>query len=102
MRILLIGQAAFAAKVLEDMTERGDNVVAVYLPPDRPGGRTDAAGGSLEKLYRFVLVNNGGRDNVDLILKVVHCDVLAHAVQIIRQGFERKYTPICSNSLSQK
>jgi len=41
MRILLIGQAAFAAKVLEDMTERGDNVVAVYLPPDRPGGRTD-------------------------------------------------------------
>ena len=41
MRILLIGQAAFAAKVLEDMMERGDNVVAVYLPPDRPGGRTD-------------------------------------------------------------
>jgi methionyl-tRNA formyltransferase len=41
MRILLIGQAAFAAKVLESMMERGDNVVAVYLPPDRPGGRTD-------------------------------------------------------------
>ncbi len=41
MRILLIGQAAFAAKVLEDMTERGDNVVAVYAPPDRPGGRPD-------------------------------------------------------------
>jgi len=41
MRILLIGQAAFAAKVLESMMERGDNVVAVYLPPDIPGGRTD-------------------------------------------------------------
>ena len=41
MRILLIGQAAFAAKVLESMSERRDNVVAVYLPPDRPGGRTD-------------------------------------------------------------
>lgn len=41
MRILLIGQAAFAAKVLESMLARGDNVVAVYVPPDRPGGRTD-------------------------------------------------------------
>ncbi len=41
MRIILIGQAAFAAKVLESMLERGDNVVAVYVPPDRPGGRTD-------------------------------------------------------------
>jgi methionyl-tRNA formyltransferase len=42
MRILLIGQAAFAAKTLESMLARGDNVVAVYAPPDRPGGRTDA------------------------------------------------------------
>ena len=41
MRILLIGQAAFAAKALESMLDRGDNVVAVYAPPDRPGGRTD-------------------------------------------------------------
>ena len=41
MRILLIGQAAFAAKVLESMLERGEDVVAVYAPPDRPGGRTD-------------------------------------------------------------
>jgi methionyl-tRNA formyltransferase len=41
MRILLIGQAAFAAKVLESMLERGEDVVAVYVPPDRPGGRTD-------------------------------------------------------------
>ena len=41
MRILLIGQAAFAAKVLENLLERGENVVAVYSPPDRPGGRTD-------------------------------------------------------------
>ena len=41
MRIVLIGQAAFAAKTLESMLERGDNIVAVYLPPDRPGGRTD-------------------------------------------------------------
>ena len=41
MRIILIGQAAFAAKVLESLLEKGENVVAVYAPPDRPGGRTD-------------------------------------------------------------
>ena len=41
MRIILIGQAAFAAKVLKSLIERGENVVAVYAPPDRPGGRTD-------------------------------------------------------------
>jgi methionyl-tRNA formyltransferase len=41
MRIILIGQAAFAAKVLESLLERNENIVAVYAPPDRPGGRTD-------------------------------------------------------------
>ncbi|MFO7555994.1 MAG: methionyl-tRNA formyltransferase [Desulfobacterales bacterium] len=41
MRIVLIGQAAFGAKVLERLLERNENVVAVYAPPDRPGGRTD-------------------------------------------------------------
>jgi methionyl-tRNA formyltransferase len=41
MRILLIGQAAFGAKVLEALLERNDNIIGVYAPPDRPGGRTD-------------------------------------------------------------
>jgi methionyl-tRNA formyltransferase len=41
MRIVLIGQAAFAAKVLESLLENNENVVAVYAPPDRPGGRSD-------------------------------------------------------------
>ena len=41
MRILLIGQAAFGANVLEKLMERNENVVGVYTPPDRPGGRTD-------------------------------------------------------------
>ncbi|MFC1814127.1 methionyl-tRNA formyltransferase [Thermodesulfobacteriota bacterium] len=41
MRIVLIGQAAFAAKVLESLLENNENVVAVYVPPDRPGGRSD-------------------------------------------------------------
>ncbi len=41
MRILLIGQAAFGAKVLESLLERNENIIGVYLPQDRPGGRTD-------------------------------------------------------------
>ena len=41
MRIVLIGQAAFGAKVLESLLERDEQVVAAYAPPDRSGGRTD-------------------------------------------------------------
>jgi methionyl-tRNA formyltransferase len=41
MRIILIGQAAFGAKVLENLLEQNENIVAVYAPPDRPDGRTD-------------------------------------------------------------
>ena len=40
MRIVLIGQAAFGAKVLENLMERDEQVVAVYAPPDR-GSRQD-------------------------------------------------------------
>ena len=41
MRIILIGQAAFGAKVLESLLERNENVVTVYTPPDGAGGRSD-------------------------------------------------------------
>ena len=40
MRIVLIGQAPFGAKVLEGLLEKGEQVVAVYTPPDR-GSRLD-------------------------------------------------------------
>ncbi|MBW1981500.1 MAG: methionyl-tRNA formyltransferase [Deltaproteobacteria bacterium] len=41
MRIIVIGQAAFGAKVFERLLEKGEQVVAVYCPVDRPGGRLD-------------------------------------------------------------
>jgi len=41
MRIVLIGQAAFGAKVLETLLGKEENVVAVYTPPDKPGGQPD-------------------------------------------------------------
>jgi methionyl-tRNA formyltransferase len=40
MRIVVIGQAPFGAKVLEKLLEKGEEVVAVYTPPDR-GSRVD-------------------------------------------------------------
>jgi methionyl-tRNA formyltransferase len=40
LRIALVGQAAFGEKTLERLA-RAYQVVAVYCPPDAPGGRTD-------------------------------------------------------------
>ena len=41
MRIILIGQAAFAEKTLEKLLDKGEEIVAVYCPPDVPGGKLD-------------------------------------------------------------
>ena len=41
MRVVLIGQAAFAEKALEVLHARGDQIVHVFAPPDAPGGRPD-------------------------------------------------------------
>jgi methionyl-tRNA formyltransferase len=41
MRIALIGQAAFAQRVLDGLHDRGHQVVTVYCPPDAPGAKAD-------------------------------------------------------------
>ena len=41
MRIALIGQAAFAEKVLEGLHSRGEEIVHVFAPPDDSAGRAD-------------------------------------------------------------
>lgn len=41
MRIVLIGQAAFAEKVLEALIKQGEEIAHVFAPPDAPGGRLD-------------------------------------------------------------
>lgn len=41
MRIILVGQAAFAEKVLDGLRDNGHTVAAVYCPPDPPGGKPD-------------------------------------------------------------
>ena len=41
MRIILIGQAAFADKTLDKLIGKGEEVVAVYCPPDPPNSKLD-------------------------------------------------------------
>ena len=41
MRIILIGQAAFAEKTLEKLIGKGEEVVALYCPLDPPSGKFD-------------------------------------------------------------
>ncbi|HEX9454726.1 MAG TPA: formyltransferase family protein, partial [Candidatus Binatia bacterium] len=41
MRIILIGQAAFAEKSLEKLIGKGEKIVAVYCPLDPPNGKFD-------------------------------------------------------------
>ncbi len=41
MRIVVNGQQAFGKSVLEALSARGDDVIAVYCEPDREGGRLD-------------------------------------------------------------
>jgi methionyl-tRNA formyltransferase len=41
LRIILIGQAAFAEKALETLVSHGEEIVHVFAPPDPPSGRPD-------------------------------------------------------------
>lgn len=41
LRIVLIGQAAFAEKALESLHSRGEEIAHVFAPPDAPGSRPD-------------------------------------------------------------
>jgi methionyl-tRNA formyltransferase len=41
MRIVVHGQQAFGKAVLEALLKRGDEVIAVYVAPEKPGGRPD-------------------------------------------------------------
>lgn len=41
MRIILIGQAAFAEKALDTLRSKGEDVLAVFCPPDRTPDRFD-------------------------------------------------------------
>lgn len=89
MRIILVGQAAFAEKVLDGLRANGHSVVAVYCPPDTPGGKPDpvkARGLALgvpvrqhASLKRPEVRREFEEDNADLA-------VLAYVTQIVPQS----------------
>ena len=99
MRIVLIGQAAFGAKVLEGLLEKGEEVVAVYAPPDR-GSRLDplkeAALGKRIAIYQPA---NYKDDQVFAEYKELKPDltVLAFVTEIIPERFftEPSHGAIC-------
>ena len=41
MRIILIGQAAFASSSLDKLRDKGQDILAVFCPPDRVEGKFD-------------------------------------------------------------
>ena len=41
MRIVVHGQQAFGKAVLEALLKRGENVIAVYVAPEKEGARAD-------------------------------------------------------------
>ena len=41
MRIVVHGQQAFGKAVLDALLKRGDNVIAVYVAPEKPGQKPD-------------------------------------------------------------
>ena len=41
MRIVVHGQQAFGKAVLEALLKRGDEVIAVYVAPEKPGQKAD-------------------------------------------------------------
>src|SRR3989475_1298247 len=41
MRIVVHGQQAFGKAVLEALVKRGENVIAAYVAPEKPGQKTD-------------------------------------------------------------
>jgi methionyl-tRNA formyltransferase len=41
LRIAIMGQAAFGAKVLETLSDRGEKIIAAWLPQGKAGGKPD-------------------------------------------------------------
>src|SRR6266853_523073 len=76
MRIVVHGQQAFGKAVLEALLKRGDDVVAVYAAPEKPGQGADPvsplAAAKVPRPERHQLADHPGRDRnrtVDLLAR---------------------------------
>ncbi|MCW5893399.1 MAG: methionyl-tRNA formyltransferase [bacterium] len=88
MRVLLVGQAAFAEKVLEGLVAAGDEIVGVVCPPDR-GPKPDAV--KAAALARGIPVHqwkNLKGDDARAVFTNARADlgVLAYVTQIVPES----------------
>ena len=89
MRIILLGQAAFAEKVLDGLRGSGHDVAAVYCPPDAPGGKPDPVKARALALGLPVRQHASlKRPEVKREFEDLHADlgVLAYVTQIVPQN----------------
>ena len=89
MRIVLIGQAAFAEKVLDGLRANGHEVAAVYCPPDGPSGKPDPVKARADALgipvrQHASLKRPEVRD--ELVALNADLGVLAYVTQIVPQS----------------
>jgi methionyl-tRNA formyltransferase len=89
MRIIVVGQAAFAEKVLDGLRNNGHAVVAVYCPPDAAGSKPDPV------KARALALGVPVRQHASLKRPEVRCEfeelnadlaVLAYVTQIVPQS----------------
>jgi methionyl-tRNA formyltransferase len=100
MKVILIGQAAFAEKVLAGLRTNGHEIAAVYCPPDSERGKTDpvkalALSLGLEVKQHKSLKGDAVRQ--EFIALDADIAVLAYVTQIVPQSvFEvPRYGSIC-------
>ncbi|PKB78771.1 MAG: methionyl-tRNA formyltransferase [SAR202 cluster bacterium Io17-Chloro-G9] len=90
MRIAIIGQEAFGGSVLDALVQAGENVVAVFLPPDREGRPPDpvkaAAQGHNIPVHQFRRMRNQAavdafkEVNADLCVMAFVTDIIPDAI----------------------
>lgn len=89
MKIVLIGQAAFAQQVLDGLRSNGHDVAAVYCPPDAPGRKPDPTKARALELGIPVHQHKSLKGDA-VAAEVAACDadlaVLAYVTQIVPQN----------------
>jgi methionyl-tRNA formyltransferase len=99
VRILLVGQAAFAARILEGLLDAGDTIAAVVCPPDRgpePDPLKAAALARGIRVHQFASLR-GPQAHAAFAAADADLGVLAYVTQIVPEPLLRlpRETSIC-------
>jgi methionyl-tRNA formyltransferase len=92
MRVVIVGQQAFGKAVLDAFAGRGDQVVAVFSPPEQPGSKVDPlkAAALEHQIPVFHFQNYGTSESLET-LRDLKADIglLAFVTHILPQAFVR-------------